>query len=153
MKSLELKMPPLILLVLAILLMVGLRDFYPLALLEHGLISVVGVVSIGLGLGLMLVAAMQMRRHRATLDPRYPEKTQVLLDKGLFAVSRNPIYLGMVVILFGTALLLAELTAFLVLLMFVRYLTRYQIEPEEACLEERFASDFEAYCNQVRRWI
>lgn len=101
----------------------------------------------------MLVAAMQMRRHQATLDPMHPQNSQVLLRQGLFSVSRNPIYLGMAVILFGSAILFADLTAFLVLLLFVRYLTRYQIEPEEACLRETFPSDFSDYCEQVRRWL
>lgn len=153
MKSLELKIPPLLLLGAAILLMVWLQGFYPMALLQHWLVYASGVLIIALGIGLMLFAAMQMRRHQATLDPRHPENSNILLDQGLFAISRNPIYLGMVVVLLGSALLFADITAFLVVMLFARYLVRYQIEPEEAFLMEKFPSEFSAYCYRVGRWL
>lgn len=153
MKSLELKIPPLLLLALAVLLMVWLQGFYPLALLQHWLIYASGALIVVSGTGVMLVAALQMRRHQATLDPRYPQKSNVLLVHGVFAISRNPIYLGMTVVLFGAALLFADITSFLVLMLFVRYLARYQIEPEEALLMEKFPAEFTAYCEHVGRWL
>lgn len=153
MKSLELKIPPLLLMGLALVLMVALQGFYPLALLQHWLIVVLGILSLTLGAGFMLVAALQMRRHQATLDPRRPQNSHTLLQHGLFGVSRNPIYLGMVIMLFGAALLFSDMTAFLAVLLFARYLVRYQIEPEEAILMETFPSEFTAYCEKVGRWL
>ena len=153
MKSLELKLPPLLLVMLALLLMYFLQGFYPLTLLQYRIVSLLGGVCILAGIGLVFVAARQMRQHQATLDPMHPINSTVLLNAGVFAVSRNPIYLGMVIILLGSAVIFADITAFLVVLLFVRYITRYQIEPEEACLLEKFPADFAAYCEQVRRWV
>lgn len=153
MKSLELKLPPLLLLALALGLMYLLQGFYPLALLNNGVASFVGIICILMGCGLIIFAARQMRHHQATLDPIHPQNSTVLLSSGLFAKSRNPIYLGMVIILLGAAIMFADITAFLGVLLFVRYITRYQIEPEEACLIETFPTDFPRYCEQVRRWL
>jgi len=72
---------------------------------------------------------------------------------GLYRVSRNPMYLGMLISLSGWVLWVNSLTAFLLLPLFVFYITRFQIVPEERILLEKFGDDFAQYMREVRRWL
>ena len=76
-----------------------------------------------------------------------------LVREGLFGVSRNPMYLGMVLGLAGWAVLLGKATPWLVVVAFAALLDRWHVPFEERALERRFGADYEAYRRQVRRWI
>jgi protein-S-isoprenylcysteine O-methyltransferase Ste14 len=72
---------------------------------------------------------------------------------GIYRISRNPMYLGMLLLLVAWAILLSNLAASLVLPLFVLYMNHFQISPEEVALASRFGADFAAYCKAVRRWL
>lgn len=82
-----------------------------------------------------------------------PESSSTLIKTGLYRYSRNPIYLGLAVILFGWGVYLSNILTLLFLVGFVLYLNRFQIEPEEKSLEQRFGVQFEEYKHKVRRWL
>ncbi|HEY6610157.1 MAG TPA: isoprenylcysteine carboxylmethyltransferase family protein, partial [Pseudomonas sp.] len=82
-----------------------------------------------------------------------PERTTRLVTHGVFARTRNPIYLGDALILFALALGLGNWLNFLLLPLFVAFIGRFQIAPEERALERRFGNEFRAYCARVRRWV
>lgn len=105
------------------------------------------------GLLLMAAAAWTMHRQRTTLDPTRPERARSLVTRGVFAHSRNPIYLADALMLLGWALWLAQPTALLWLAGFVAWIDRVQIAAEEAALERRFGDAYRAYCARVRRWF
>ncbi len=75
-----------------------------------------------------------------------------LVVTGIYRYTRNPMYLGGLVMLSGLALFLAKLSACFFLLFFVIYLTRFQIMPEEKVLRARFGAEFDDYTRRVRRW-
>ena len=75
------------------------------------------------------------------------------LTTGLYRVTRNPMYLGMLLVLFGWAVFLSNLAALLIAPLFALYITRFQIIPEERVLAEKFGAAFMAYQSQVRRWL
>jgi protein-S-isoprenylcysteine O-methyltransferase Ste14 len=75
-----------------------------------------------------------------------------LVVTGIYRHTRNPMYLGGLVMLSGWALFLATLSACLFLPLFVAYLTRFQIIPEEKVLRARFGTEFDDYVKRVRRW-
>ena len=75
------------------------------------------------------------------------------LYKGFFKISRNPMYLGMLLISLGVVCYFASPISLLVLVGFVIYITRYQIIPEERALNSIFGDEFSAYKKQVRRWL
>ena len=83
----------------------------------------------------------------------HPEQTSRLVTGGIYQYTRNPMYLGMALVLTGIALYLADLSAFLGVALFVRYIGRYQIGPEEDMLLEKFGDEFETYQARVRRWL
>jgi protein-S-isoprenylcysteine O-methyltransferase Ste14 len=87
------------------------------------------------------------------VNPMTPEASSALVVAGIFRWTRNPMYLGMLVVLIAWALWLSNALAFIVLPLFVAYLNRFQILPEERALQARFGAEFERYCRSVRRWL
>lgn len=105
------------------------------------------------GAALMLAAAWTMRQARTTLNPIQPERARQLVRHGLFARSRNPIYLADVVLLLGLLLWLGQVAGLLWIAAFVLWIDRLQIPAEERALARLFGEDYHRYQAQVRRWL
>ena len=105
------------------------------------------------GLALMVAAAWTMFRARTTVNPLKPEQATHLVTGGVFAFSRNPIYLGDALILLALAIGFGNWLAFLLLPLFVWFIGRFQIAPEERALERLFGAEYRAYCARVKRWL
>ena len=112
----------------------------------------VGVVIIVCGLSVLISAARVFKQLETTINPMQPSKASKLATIGPFKYTRNPMYLGMSIMLMGFGLIFgAKLTIFLVA-MFVLYITFFQIMPEERAMHKKF-TDWEDYCSKVRRWL
>lgn len=153
MRSLELRIPPLALMGLFALLMWGAAMLTPLLHVSMAGASVLGSVIAAIGGLLAALGVFEFRKVRTTVDPRMPHKSETLVVSGVYRISRNPMYVGFLVALAGWALYLSSLTAWVFLPLFVVYMNRYQIKPEERYMRERFGKDFDRYVGQVRRWI
>jgi protein-S-isoprenylcysteine O-methyltransferase Ste14 len=105
------------------------------------------------GLALMAAAAWTLFRARTTVNPLRPERASHLVTSGVFAVSRNPIYLGDALILLALAIGFGNAVNFLLLPLFVAFIGRFQIGPEERALQRLFGDEYRAYCTRVRRWV
>jgi protein-S-isoprenylcysteine O-methyltransferase Ste14 len=105
------------------------------------------------GLGLMLAAVASFVRAKTTVNPLRPARASHLVTTGVFAWSRNPIYLGDLLVLVAFALWFGQVLGFALLPLFVLYLNRFQIEPEEEALERLFGDDYRQYRTRVRRWL
>jgi protein-S-isoprenylcysteine O-methyltransferase Ste14 len=106
-----------------------------------------------LALGLMLLAVWAFWRARTTVNPMRPERASSLVTTGVFAYSRNPIYLGDLLLLAAWAMWLGNAASLSLLAAFVAWITLTQIRAEEAALRARFGADFDDYCRRVRRWL
>ena len=113
--------------------------------------SYAGVLPIGVGLALVVGCALLFQKRGTAIKPF--QVSSVLVTSGPFRFSRNPIYLGMVLILLGTSILLGTATPPILIPLFVILITQRFIRPEEAMLEQRFGSEYLAYRARVRRWI
>lgn len=153
MKSLELKIPPPLVAMLCILLMWQVQGFYPLGWLTAPWVLPLAVLLALIGITIASLGAGIFRRAHTTVNPMHPEQTSKLVTSGVFQYSRNPMYLGMAIVLLGIALYLADISALLGPALFMRYISRYQIGPEEEILLEKFGDQFVAYQAQVRRWL
>lgn len=114
------------------------------------------VVAVGMGIAGVVItglAVLSFRRARTTVNPLKPSSTSSLVTSGMFRYTRNPMYLGFLLVLVGWALYLANVLAFLFLPAFILYMNRFQIEPEERALTALFRQDFLEYASRVRRWI
>ena len=96
---------------------------------------------------------IEFRRARTTLNPTRPGTSSSLVKTGIYRRTRNPMYLGFLLMLVGWAISMGNVASFLALPVFVIYLNRFQIEPEERALTSIFGDEFTAYCSDVRRWI
>ncbi len=113
----------------------------------------------GLGVGLMVLAfvpalsaVVQFRRARTTIHPHHPERASALVTDGVYAWTRNPMYLSLWLLLIGAAVRLGALSAMIVALCFGPTLTRVQICAEERALAARFGETYASYRARVRRW-
>ncbi len=106
-----------------------------------------------LGFGIMLAGALEFRRARTTVNPLNPEQASELVISGIFKRTRNPMYLGMSLILGGATLVIGHLIGLIWLMAFMVYIQTYQITPEEKAMQKLFGDAFVQYRQQVRRWI
>lgn len=151
--KLELKLPPLIVVLLAVLLMLAADRLLPalaFALPQAPAFAAVLVLAGALPAALGVLA---FRRADTTVDPRYPDRTAQLVTSGIYRITRNPMYLGMAIGLAGWAVFLRNWSCFAVLPLFMLYLTRYQIRPEERYMRDLFGDAYADYAMRVRRWL
>jgi protein-S-isoprenylcysteine O-methyltransferase Ste14 len=104
-----------------------------------------------LGILLNLLADRDLKKHKTTVKPF--ERSKGLATEGVFNITRNPMYLGMVLILLGLAILLGSATPFAVVPILGVVFQCFFIHPEERMLEETFGKRFRQYKGRVRRWI
>ena len=105
------------------------------------------------GLLLMLAAVVSLGRARTTVNPLRPSRASSLVTRGIFRISRNPIYLGDLLVLTALAVWLGNVVNVVLLVPFVWYINRFQIIPEERALSNLFGESYVAYCSRVRRWL
>lgn len=90
---------------------------------------------------------------RTTINPLDPSRASSLVTSGIYRITRNPMYLSLVLLLIAYAVRLGSLAEALGPVFFVAYVTRFQIVPEERVLEAKFGAAFLAYKTRTRRWI
>ena len=153
MPVLDLKVPPAaVVVVMATLMWLAssalpvLGFVFPAQRLCAVILAVAGAVIIALGIA-------SFKRARTTINPTKPGSSSSLVVSGLYAVTRNPMYLGLLLVIAGWAAFLSNVLAFLFLPAFVFYMNRFQIEPEERALTARFGEEFVAYKSRARRWL
>jgi protein-S-isoprenylcysteine O-methyltransferase Ste14 len=106
-----------------------------------------------LGVGCSLLGVVSFRRARTTVNPLNPGAATALVVSGVYRFTRNPMYLGFLLVLLGEVIWLGSLLALAAAPAFVIYLNRCQIAPEEYALRERFGAEFNAYTARVPRWL
>jgi len=144
--------PPLVALACAGM-MWGVVSLWPGSQLAVPNLSAVGYVLIAGGLAIDLVSIVAFRKARTTVTPLAPEKASSLVTGGLYRFTRNPMYLGMLLILMGIAVLLGSPINVAILGVFIAYITAFQIKPEETLLEQNFGEVYRQYKQSVRRWL
>jgi len=93
------------------------------------------------------------KRASTTVNPVEPERTSKIVTDGAFQYSRNPMYFGLLLLLFSYDVYLGNIIGLIVCFFFVLYMTYFQILPEERVLERKFGVLYLEYKSKVRRWI
>lgn len=153
MNSLELKIPPA---ALALLFAAGLFGLAWLTPNATFLVAGSTVIAAGLafcGMALALAGIVAFRSHKTTVNPVKPGAASTVVTKGVYRFTRNPMYLGVLLALAAWALFLSNAVAVLLLPVFVAYMNRFQIRPEERALLGKFGPSFANYMREVRRWV
>ncbi|NMP32523.1 isoprenylcysteine carboxylmethyltransferase family protein [Thalassotalea sp. M1531] len=153
MSFLQLKIPPVVLVaIFALAMWLSSKTFFSLAVSIPYAASFATVVLI-LGIIVAIAGVIAFRKAQTTVDPRTPEKSSSLVNTGIYKVTRNPMYLGFLLLLIAYAIYLSHILAFGLAFIFVLYMNAFQIKPEEHMLATLFGEDYEMYCRSVRRWL
>ena len=131
--------------------MMLLNLFFPVAVLIPYPWNAAGLVPLALGTALNLIAGRSFINSGNPI--RTFEEPLKLVTTGAYRLSRNPMYLGMVLILTGAGVLLATLTPFIIIPVFAIAIDRVFIAAEETLLERRFGDQWKQYRKKVRRWL
>ena len=143
-------LPPVILLI-ALATMLGLHFVIPGPRWDTPLLQLIGGAVAVAGL-ILTVSSAGLFRHRGTAVRPFQESS-VLVTTGPYRFTRNAMYLGMVVMLVGIAVLLGSTTPLVAVPVFITVITRRYIEREEKIMSARFGAQYDAYRARVRRWL
>ena len=155
MGTLENRIPPPVVMLATAAIMLALDQMVPglrLGLDVHMAQSLGGTIAF-FGFAIDVYCLVNFIIRKTSASPLKPEKATSIISTGFYRVSRNPMYLGMVIVLFGWAVMLLNPLSLAGLPLFVAYIQRFQIAPEERALTQRFGDEYLAYTRKVRRWI
>ncbi|MCG7499101.1 isoprenylcysteine carboxylmethyltransferase family protein [Vibrio sp. Of7-15] len=148
----HLKVPPPIILLLAMIGMYFLSVYWPLRYFSFQGQLWLALILCCLGTLLPVAGFVSFQKARTTVNPHQPESSSHLVTSGVYRLSRNPMYLGFSLILLAAFVYFGSLSSLLMFPAFIAYINYFQIKPEEAILEGLFAEEYLQYCQQVRRW-
>ena len=155
MSALELKIPPPLVAaaVAGCMYAVAVLLPAPVLALPPGVRVGMALALAAVGAGFDVAGLWAFRKARTTVNPLTPHRSVAVVSTGVYRFTRNPMYLGLALILLGLAVYLASPWALLGPLVFAAYITRFQIVPEERALQARFGAAYTAYRARVRRWL
>ena len=113
---------------------------------SYGYLSAMGVL-------VALLGIWQFRQAKTTIDPKRPDKVSNIVSSGIYRLTHNPMYLGMVLILIAAVFKFADWSGVVAIIFFISYITMFQIKPEERMIEKLFGEEYLAYKSKVRRWL
>lgn len=154
--QIETKIPPVVVFGLVAFLMWGAARVVPAWRLPgagSALWLVLAALVAALGLLFALLGVVAFGKAKTTVNPHAPQNASSLVTGGVYRFTRNPMYLGLLLILIAFALRLGNLLSVLLVALFVLYMNRFQIRPEERWMREKFGKTYREYAGRVRRWI
>ena len=143
-------LPPTYLLI-AMIAMLVLHFLFPVARIVPPVWNLLGLVFLAAGVIMNLIADKAFHQAGTTVKPF--EESSKLVTNGVFQASRNPMYLGFVLILTGTAILLRSLSPYMIIFAYAFLVDRRFIRVEEGMLAKKFGSSWEQYKSRTRRWF
>lgn len=153
MRALELKIPPPAVALLIAAAMWEISQVTPRVDVPALVRAFAGIALAVAGGGIALAGNLTFRRAGTTVNPFKPESATALVTSGAFRYTRNPMYVGLGLLLLGWAAYLCSIPALLCLPVFILYLNRFQIAPEERALTALFGAAYTDYQAGVRRWL
>ena len=112
-----------------------------------------GSFMIIIGLIIILSAIILFKKYQTTITPLNPSNATKLITDGIYKFSRNPMYLGLLLVLLGISTILNPIGGFFLIPLFILYLNFFQIIHEESAMVDLFKDEFLEYKKNVRRWI
>ena len=142
--------PPLVTLVFGMSIYFS-REMFPAIEIQYSLY--LGIFLLLSGFFILVSAVRLFRKDETTVNPLSPEQATKLVTDGIFKYSRNPMYLGMAIVLSSIAVFFNLLGGIILIALFCAYITKFQILPEERAMRDLFSDDFDKYTKVTRRWI
>ena len=149
----KLKVPPVIVVAITVFLMWVIEKYLSLEFLSFNTPRWSIILTAILGIACIVLGVIQFSVKKTTVNPHKPEDSTSLVSSGIYSISRNPMYLGMLILLVFYGLFLGDGLVFLMLPVFIWYMNSFQIKPEEEMMIELFGDEYKDYQKRVRRWI
>ena len=105
------------------------------------------------GVVFLLPAVVSFVKHKTTVNPQSPDAVTTLVTSGIYSITRNPMYVGMLLLLIALVLWLGALSPVLAVIAFFLIIDRFQIKGEEQALTHIFGKSFQDYAARVPRWL
>lgn len=153
MKKFELLIPPPIISVIVMIIQYAMYKLFPICSFYWVGNNIVSTVLILIGLSLAVTGIITFKKHSTTTKPTQPELSSKIVSSGVYKISRNPMYLGILFGLLGIGFYFGNIISILTPLLFFIYITQFQIKPEERILKKKFVEDYRKYISSTRRWI
>ncbi len=153
MQALELKVPPALLMLLFGLMMWVIDHLLPQLKQDWPWHFWVARGVFLVAMTLIATGVYGFRVAKTTVDPTQPENASSVVTSGVYRFTRNPMYLGFLLILVAFMVKLANPLNALTVPLFVFYMNQFQIKPEERALLRLFGEPYSSYLRKVRRWI
>ena len=145
------RIPPPLIAMLCVLIIFLSKSIFPSFVFSYKL--QLGIFVITIGFLLLIISIKSFIDNKTTINPLNLKKSTYLVTSGVFRFSRNPMYLGMLLFLLGTAIILNIIGGLIISILFIFYMNFFQIIPEEKALENLFVKNYRNYRKTVRRWI
>ena len=149
----KLKIPPVIVFFIALGLIFGAHYLFAEHSYSFSKQILLSRIFLASGVLAAFSGIISFRMKGTTVDPLNPEKASSLVQSGIYKYTRNPMYLGMALVLIGGIVRVGNPLGLLAIVFFIWYMTKFQIKPEEAALKKIFGAEYEEFCNKVRRWV
>tara|TARA_B100000579_G_scaffold118192_1_gene95051 strand:- start:22806 stop:23249 length:444 start_codon:yes stop_codon:yes gene_type:complete len=108
---------------------------------------------LSIGILIFLYPVLQFIKSKTTVDPIKFKKVNKLVTSGIFKYSRNPMYLGMLMVVLSTSIFYLNIYSILTPFLFIFWINKFQIKREEAFLTEKFGKEYLSYKNKTRKWL
>tara|TARA_B100001029_G_scaffold140602_1_gene119984 strand:- start:1230 stop:1676 length:447 start_codon:yes stop_codon:yes gene_type:complete len=145
------RIPPPLIAMLCVLIIFLSKSIFPSFVFSYKL--QLGIFVSTIGFLLLIISIKSFIDNKTTINPLNLKKSTYLVTSGVFRFSRNPMYLGMLLFLLGTAIILNIIGGLIISILFIFYMNFFQIIPEEKALENLFGKNYRNYRKTVRRWI
>ena len=149
----KLLIPPPIQALLSAIMMCLINRYFTHANFSLNGINIFALIFLIIAVIIIILSMYKFRKIKTTISPLRPNKTSSLVKSGIYEYTRNPMYLGLLLMLFSIALFLKNFISFLIIPLFILFITKNQILPEEEALENIFGEEYKNYKKKVRRWI
>lgn len=161
----ELKIPPVAVVIICVIMMILLSKIKYFTLIHadispnyaiQAITTSIAVLIAFIGLSIGIMGLVSFSKAQTTANPIKIQAATTLVTKGfcnIYQLTRNPMYLGLLFILIGFGIFLANILSIISISFYIAYMTKFQIKPEERMLQKIFGNDFNTYQAKVRRWI
>ena len=142
--------PPILALMMIGLIYLSSLIVVPITFNYQGTLSILGII---IGLACAIPSFRVFSRHKTTISPLNPSETTALVTEGMYRYSRNPMYLGLLLLTISSTIWFGTWLGVILNIVFIFLINFLQIIPEEEALQEIFGEEYEDYKEKVRRWI
>jgi protein-S-isoprenylcysteine O-methyltransferase Ste14 len=153
MKTLICKFPPMLVSLLAGVLMWVISAISPSFTVLLPFRSIIFIFTAIAGIAIVFSSGHSFTNAKTSFNPIKFDKVTSLVTTGIYSFTRNPMYLGVMIVFAGWAYYLGNIFAVMIITLNIIYLNCFQIKQEETVLEEKFGQEYLSYKSRVRRWI